>query len=46
MSLPYETSTAGDRALLELQQALAKFGCASFGTMTDTERNLYEDCLR
>lgn len=40
MSLPYESATAGDRALLELQKSLAKFGCASFGTMTDTERSM------
>lgn len=40
MSLPYETATAGDRALAELQKILASFGCASFGTMTDVERGL------
>lgn len=38
MKLPYETSTAGDKALTELQRTLAKFGCQSFGTMTDAER--------
>lgn len=38
MSLPYETSTAGEKALSELQRALAKFGCQTFGTMTDAER--------
>ena len=38
MKLPYETSTAGDRALNQLQQTLAKFGCQSFGTMTDAEK--------
>ncbi len=37
MSLPYETSTAKN-ALGELQAVLAKFGCQSFGTMTDVER--------
>jgi hypothetical protein len=37
MSIPYATATAGDRALLELQKALAKFGCASFGTAVDAE---------
>ena len=37
MKLPYETSTAGDRALNQLQQTLAKFGCQSFGTMIDAE---------
>lgn len=38
MSLPYETATAGERALSELQRTLAKFGCQSFGTMTDAEK--------
>lgn len=38
MSLPYESATAGDRALAEMQKTLAKFGCQSFGTMTDNER--------
>lgn len=37
-SLPYETATAGDRALAEIQKTLAAFGCQSFGTMTDNER--------
>lgn len=37
MSLPYENSTAKN-ALGELQSVLAKFGCQSFGTMTDVER--------
>lgn len=40
MKLPYETATAGDRALLELQKSLAKFGCASFGTAIDAEKGL------
>lgn len=40
MSLPYESSTAGEKALLDLQKMLAKFGCASFGTGTDVERGL------
>ena len=38
--LPYSTATAGDKALLELQRALAKFGCASFGTAIDAERGV------
>src|SRR3990167_4455817 len=38
--IPYSTATAGDRALLELQRALAKFGCASFGTAVDAERGV------
>lgn len=40
MSLPYSTATAGDSALLELQRTLAKFGCQSFGTMTDAEKGI------
>lgn len=40
MSIPYETATAGDRAINELQKTLAAFGCQSFGTMTDTERQV------
>ncbi len=39
-SIPYETATSGDRALMEVQKTLAKFGCQSFGTMTDAERGL------
>ncbi len=39
-SIPYSTATAGDKALLELQRALAKFGCASFGTAIDAERGV------
>src|SRR3990172_5640408 len=38
--LPYETATSGDKALIELQRTLAKFGCQSFGTMTDAERGV------
>lgn len=37
MSIPYATATSGDKALAELQRTLAKFGCQSFGTMTDAE---------
>lgn len=37
-TLPYETATAGDRALVELQRTLEKFGCQSFGTMIDNEK--------
>ena len=40
MNLPYETATAGDKALVDLQRTLAKFGCQSFGTMTDAERGV------
>jgi hypothetical protein len=38
MTLPYATATSGDKALIDLQKTLAKFGCQSFGTMTDAER--------
>ena len=40
MSLPYATATAGDRALSEMQKILERFGCQSFGTMTDNERGI------
>lgn len=40
MSIPYQTSTAGASALAELQKILGKFGCATFGTMTDVERGM------
>lgn len=39
MSLPYEESTAKD-PLSELNRALAKFGCQTFGVMTDAERGM------
>lgn len=39
-ALPYETSTAGDKALIELQRVLQKFDCQSFGTMIDAERGM------
>lgn len=38
MSLPYETASAGDRALATAQKILESFGCKSFGTMIDQER--------
>jgi hypothetical protein len=40
VSIPYEKATAGDRALNEMQKILSAFGCQSFGTMTDTERQV------
>ena len=40
MNLPYETATAGDKALVELQKTLQKWGCASFGTAVDVERGM------
>lgn len=39
-SIPYETATSGEKALTEVQRILAKFGCQSFGTMTDAERGM------
>lgn len=35
MSLPYENSTAGDRALADIQKILRAFGCSKFGSMVD-----------
>lgn len=40
MSLPYENATSGDKALVEIQRILAKFGCASFATGIDAERGV------
>lgn len=40
MSLPYGTAKAGDRALMELQKTLAKFGCSAFGTMVDNDNGV------
>lgn len=37
-SLPYSTATSGEKALIDLQGVLAKFGCQAFGTMTDAEK--------
>jgi len=37
MSLPYENSTAGDKALGEIQKILRAFGCSKFGSMVDDE---------
>lgn len=37
MPLPYEKATSGGAALEEIRKVLTKFGCARFGTMTDTE---------
>lgn len=42
MSLPYESATAGDRALADICKTLQAFGCAGFGTYTDEERG----CIR
>lgn len=37
MSLPYENSTSGERALGEIQKLLRGFCCAKFGSMSDDE---------
>lgn len=39
-SIPYETATSGDKALMEIQKLLGKFGCQSFGHMVDAERGM------
>lgn len=36
--LPYEDTTVGANALVEVQKILAKFGCQSFGHMMNYER--------
>lgn len=38
-SLPYESATSGERALVETQKILQRFGCQSFGSMMDFERS-------
>lgn len=38
MSLPYENTTAGEKALGEIQKLLRGFGCAQFGSMIDDEK--------
>ena len=38
MSLPYETATSGESALRDIQKILQRFGCQSFGHMTDFEK--------
>lgn len=40
MTLPYSEATAGPNAIREIEKILAKFGCQSFGTMTDAERGV------
>jgi hypothetical protein len=35
MSLPYESSSSGERALGEIQKILRGFGCTKFGSMID-----------
>lgn len=38
MALPYENTTAGEKALGEIQKFLRGFGCARFGSMIDDEK--------
>lgn len=38
VSLPYETSSAGEKAMGEIQKILQRFGCQSFGHMMDFEQ--------
>lgn len=37
MALPYERATSGAKAMDEIHKILQKFGCSSFGHMTDFE---------
>lgn len=37
MSLPYSGATSGQRAMEEIHKTLRRFGCTSFGSMTDEE---------
>ena len=37
MGMPYENTTAGDKALGEIQKFLRAFGCSQFGSMVDDE---------
>jgi hypothetical protein len=40
MTLPYENSTSGERALGEIQKLLRGFGCAKFGSMIDDSEGI------
>ncbi len=40
MTIPYESSTSGEKALIEIQRTLEKLGCASFGIMQDVEQGI------
>lgn len=40
MSLPYEKTTAGNKALADLQSMLRQFGCNKFGSMQDDAEGL------
>lgn len=37
VTLPYSGATSGEKAIKELRKIMEGFGCAKFGTMTDTE---------
>ncbi len=37
VTIPYQSATSGDKALLEVEKILMKFGCAQFGHMQDIE---------
>lgn len=37
MTLPYENSTSGERALGDIQKLLRGFGCTKFGSMVDDD---------
>ena len=37
MSLPYENTTSGEKAIAEIQKILRNFGCQQFGSMVDDE---------
>lgn len=37
MVLPYENATSGAKAMEDIQKILQRFGCSSFGHMTDFE---------
>lgn len=38
MALPYENTTAGEKALGDIQKILRGFGCQQFGSMIDDEK--------
>ena len=38
--IPYASASNGANALNDLQKTLAKFGCSSFGSMTDVDRGV------
>lgn len=40
MSLPYENTSAGSKALAELQTILRRFGCNKFGSMQDNSEGV------